>query len=91
MAAHAWDAPVDTRFPPLFKRPQMPHARTTNDYLAERRRMKELDARAPRTEAEMFGRHSLFRLHNCSRCVSGRTLCLQGDPNRCEFPVARND
>ena len=36
-------------------------------------------------------RPGIFRTHNCSRCQSGAKPCVQGHPNRCEFPHARND
>ena len=33
----------------------------------------------------------IFRDHNCYRCKDGERPCVQGSPNRCEFPHARND
>lgn len=36
-------------------------------------------------------REGIFRNHNCSRCQNGAKPCVQGHPNRCEFPHARND
>lgn len=35
--------------------------------------------------------HPMFRCHNCWKCDSGETPCVQGDPSQCEFPHARND
>lgn len=35
-------------------------------------------------------RSGIFRNHNCWKCRSGEKPCAQGNPNRCEFPVARN-
>lgn len=36
-------------------------------------------------------REGIFRDHNCSRCQSGAKPCVNGNPNRCEYPHARND
>lgn len=34
---------------------------------------------------------TIFRDHRCSKCHDGEKPCAQGSPNRCEFPMARND
>lgn len=36
-------------------------------------------------------RPGIFRDHNCSYCQSGKSPCIQGNPNQCEYPHARND
>ncbi len=36
-------------------------------------------------------REGIFVYHNCSYCDSGKRPCRQGNPNRCEYPHARND
>lgn len=53
------------------------------DYRADR---KPVDPRDPD-----YSRVGLFIHHNCYRCHSGELPCVQGHPNRCEFPHARND
>lgn len=47
---------------------------------------KSVDPRDP--DPSRFG---IFRDHNCAMCGSGARPCVQGNPNRCEFPHARND
>ncbi len=36
-------------------------------------------------------RHGIFVHHNCWRCHDGERPCVQGHPNQCEYPHARND
>lgn len=36
-------------------------------------------------------RTGIFRGHNCWRCQSGVKPCVNGTPDRCEYPRARND
>lgn len=36
-------------------------------------------------------RTGIFVNHNCFRCRDGALPCKTGNPNRCEFPHARND
>jgi len=36
-------------------------------------------------------RIGIFVYHNCSRCADGALPCVQGNPNRCDIPHARND
>lgn len=38
-----------------------------------------------------YSRVGIFVNHNCSRCRSGELPCKSGNPNRCEYPHARND
>lgn len=33
----------------------------------------------------------IFRSHNCWRCSDGEKPCVNGAPNRCAYPYARND
>jgi hypothetical protein len=49
------------------------------------------DPRDPRPDHEMVGRAAIFRDHNCSRCRSGERPCVNGNPNQCGWPHARND
>ncbi len=36
-------------------------------------------------------RSGVFVLNNCWRCRSGEVPCVNGNPNQCSYPVARND
>ncbi len=36
-------------------------------------------------------RSGIFVHHNCYRCGSGEMPCVNGNPNQCEYPHARND
>lgn len=36
-------------------------------------------------------RLGIFVHHNCWKCGSGEKPCVEGNPSRCSFPVARND
>ena len=36
-------------------------------------------------------REGIFRDHNCWRCGHGARPCVNGSPNRCDQPQARND
>jgi hypothetical protein len=36
-------------------------------------------------------RTGIFVHHNCSKCQHGAKPCVAGNPNRCEYPHARND
>ena len=36
-------------------------------------------------------RSGIFVYHNCWKCRSGEKACVRGNPNLCEYPVARND
>jgi hypothetical protein len=36
-------------------------------------------------------KEGIFRNHSCSKCDDGEKPCAQGNPNRCEYPHARND
>ena len=38
-----------------------------------------------------YTRTGIFVYHNCSYCHSGELPCKTGNPNRCEYPYARND
>lgn len=38
-----------------------------------------------------YSRIGIFVNHNCSRCRDGELPCKSGNPNRCEYPHARND
>ena len=38
-----------------------------------------------------YSRTGIFVHHNCWRCKDGAQPCVQGSPNRCEYPHARND
>lgn len=38
-----------------------------------------------------YSRSGIFRDHNCYRCQDGRKPCVNGKPNLCEYPHARND
>lgn len=39
-----------------------------------------------------YSRHPwIFVHHNCWRCDDGKRKCVQGSPNTCEFPRARNE
>jgi hypothetical protein len=41
---------------------------------------------------EYDARYPIFRDHFCSRCGSGlKRACVQGNPNSCSWPHARND
>jgi hypothetical protein len=45
------------------------------------------DGREPRDNP----RHPMFRDHNCWKCKDGERACVNGSPNSCEYPHARND
>lgn len=49
----------------------------------------------PEQEAAMGPRdnphHEMFRYHNCWKCRSGEYSCVNGNPNQCEYPHARDD
>lgn len=49
------------------------------------------DPRDPRSDADMIGRHPIFRNHNCYRCKDGEKSCVKGNPRNCDFLHARND
>lgn len=57
--------------------------------------LAEADALQKSFEQAMTARreylHAIFRDHNCARCGHGERACVQGDPNRCIWPMARND
>ena len=36
-------------------------------------------------------RTGMFVYHNCWRCQHGAKPCVNGAPNRCEYPHARDD
>ena len=36
-------------------------------------------------------RSGIFVYHNCYRCKDGTLPCKSGNPNKCEYPRARND
>lgn len=36
-------------------------------------------------------RPGIFRDHNCWKCQDGKKPCVNGSPNRCDYPHARND
>ena len=38
-----------------------------------------------------YSREGIFQTHNCWKCKDGAKSCVQGAPNRCEYPHARND
>jgi hypothetical protein len=35
-------------------------------------------------------RPGIFADHNCAGCSSGKSLCVEGNPLNCSWPVARN-
>jgi hypothetical protein len=51
------------------------------------------DSRDPRSVDYLKWRNIplIFQYHNCARCRSGERACVQGNPNRCSWPHARND
>jgi hypothetical protein len=54
--------------------------------LFERMSEKQRDGRDPDPTKE-----GIFRAHSCWKCQDGAKPCVQGSPNRCEYPHARND
>lgn len=37
------------------------------------------------------GKQGIFRDHSCWKCQDGKKPCVNGSPNRCDYPRARND
>ena len=35
--------------------------------------------------------HGIFRDHSCWKCQDGQKLCVNGNPDQCDYPHARND
>lgn len=46
---------------------------------------KPVDPRAPDQTRE-----GLFQTHDCWRCEHGKKPCPNGQPSRCDYPIARN-
>lgn len=38
-----------------------------------------------------YSREGIFVYHNCYKCRDGKKPCVNGAPNRCDYPHARND
>ena len=47
-----------------------------------------LDKALTLAAAEKVG---IFRDHHCWACKDGERPCVNGSPNRCEYPHARNE
>ena len=57
-----------------------------NARLRAKRLQKAKDPRDP-----VHSKHGIFVYHSCSRCGDGARQCVNGNPNQCEYPHARND